>query len=44
MAGRSDEVETGMNSEVDLVISTWLLLLKHIRFVLVVQKFDDGLP
>lgn len=42
MARRSDEVEAGMDSEIYLVNPAWLLLLQHIRFMLVVEKFDDG--
>ena len=44
MTGRSDEVETGVYTEVNLITTAWLLLLKHVRFVLVVEEFDDGLP
>lgn len=44
MAGGSDEVETGVNTEVNLIAATWLLLLKHVRLVLVVKELDDGLP
>ena len=40
----ADEVETGVNTEVDLVGTTWLLLLEHVRLVLVVKELDDGLP
>jgi hypothetical protein len=44
MTGWSNEVEAGMDAEVDLVITARLLLLKHIRLVLVVQELDDGHP
>ena len=44
MAGRSDEVKAGMNSEVDPVGSAWLLFLQHIRLMLIIQKFDDRHP
>ena len=41
MACRSDEIEASMNSKIDFVNSAWLLLLQHVRFVLVIKKFDD---
>ena len=41
MAGGSDKVEAGMDSEIYLVHSAWLLLLQHVGFVLVVKKFDN---
>lgn len=44
MAGRSDEIETGMNTKINLVCTARLLLLKHVRLVLVIQEFDDGHP
>lgn len=44
VAGRADEVQAGMDTEIDLVLSTGLLLLKHVRLVLVVEELDDGLP
>ena len=44
MSCRSDEIKTGMNSEVNFVNSTRLLLLKHVGLVLVVQELDDGHP
>ncbi len=44
MAGRSDEVQAGVDTEVDLVLTPGLLLLKHIGLMLVVQEFDDGHP
>jgi len=44
VAGRTDEVQTGVDTEVDLVLATGLLLLEHVGFVLVVQEFDDWHP
>lgn len=44
MTGGSDEVETGVNTEVNLITAAWLLLLKHVGLVLVVEELDDGLP
>lgn len=44
VAGRADEVQAGMNTKVDLVLSTRLLLLEHVRFMLIVQELDDGHP
>lgn len=44
MAGRADEVQAGMDTEINLVLTAGLLLLKHVRLVLVVEELDDGLP
>ncbi len=44
MTGRSDEVQTGMNSEINFINATRLLLLKHVRLMLVVQKLDNWHP
>jgi hypothetical protein len=44
VSGWSDEVETRMYSKVDLVGTAWLLFLEHVRFMLVVEEFNDGLP
>ena len=44
MASGSDEVEAGMNSEVDLVTAARLLFLQHIRLMLVIQKLNYWLP
>lgn len=44
MAGRADEVQAGMNTEINLVLTAGLLLLKHVRLVLVVEELDNGLP
>lgn len=44
VAGRADEVQASMNTEIDLVISSGLLLLQHIGLVLVVKELDDGHP
>lgn len=44
VSGRSDEVKAGMNTKIDLVTTTRLLLLEHVGFVLVIQELDDGLP
>lgn len=44
VAGRADEVQAGMDTEVNLLLANWLLLLKHVRLVLVVKELDDGLP
>jgi hypothetical protein len=44
VAGRADEVQAGVDTEVDLVGTARLLLLEHVRLVLVVEEFDDGLP
>ncbi|KAH9822081.1 hypothetical protein Tdes44962_MAKER04756 [Teratosphaeria destructans] len=44
VTGRADEVQAGVHTEVDLLGTAWLLLLKHVALVLVVQKLDDWLP
>ena len=40
----ADEVQASMHAQVNLVCSAWLLLLKHVALVLVVQEFYDWLP
>jgi hypothetical protein len=44
VASRADEVETGVDTEIDLVLTTRLLLLKHVGLVLVVEELDNGHP
>ena len=44
MSGGSDEVEAGVDTHIDLVRTTGLLLLEHVRFMLVVEELDNGLP
>lgn len=44
MASGSDEVQAGVDAEVDLVGTARLLLLQHVRLVLVVKELNDGLP
>lgn len=44
VAGGADEVETSVDTEVNLLATTGLLLLQHVRLVLVVEELDDGLP
>lgn len=44
VTGGADEVEAGMDSKIDLVLSPGLLLLQHVGFVLVVEEFDDWHP
>ncbi len=39
-----DEVQAGVDTQVDLIGAAWLLLLQHVRLMLVVQKLNDGLP
>jgi hypothetical protein len=40
----TDEVEAGVDTEIDLLSAAWLLLLEHIRLVLIVKELDDWLP
>ena len=44
VAGRADEVEAGVDAEVDLVLPAGLLLLQHVRLVLVIEELDYGHP
>ena len=44
MAGGTDEVEASVDTEVNLFGSAWLLLLKHIGFMLIIEELNDGLP
>lgn len=44
MAGWSDEVKAGVNTEIDPVGSARLLFLQHVRLVLVVQELYDWHP
>jgi len=44
MTGRTDKVETSMDTEVDLVLPSRLLLLQHVRLMLVVEEFNDWHP
>ena len=44
MARRANEVQAGMDTEIDLVIATGLLLLQHVRLVLVIEELDNRHP
>ena len=44
MTSGSDEVKAGMDSEINLIGSLGLLFLEHVRFMLVIKKFDDRHP
>jgi hypothetical protein len=44
VAGGADEVEAGVDAEVDLVLPAGLLLLQHVRFMLVIEELDYGHP
>lgn len=44
MAGGADEVQAGVDTEIDLVAPARLLLLKHIGFMLIIEEFDDWHP
>lgn len=44
MSGWADKVETGVNTEIDLLGTAWLLLLEHIRLMLIVKEFNNWLP
>ena len=40
----ADEVEAGVDTEIDLLGTAWLLLLEHIRLMLIVKELDNWLP
>lgn len=44
MAGGADEVQACVDTEVNLVSTARLLLLQHVRLMLVVEEFNNGLP
>lgn len=44
MTCRPDKVQTSMDTEVNFVLAAWLLLLKHVGFVLIIKKFNDRHP
>jgi hypothetical protein len=44
VASWADKVEAGMDTEIDLLSSAWLLFLEHVRLMLVVEELDNGLP
>jgi hypothetical protein len=44
VAGGADEVQAGVDTEIDLIRAARLLFLQHVRLVLVVEELDDGLP
>lgn len=44
MAGWSDEVQAGVNTEIDLVDTLWLLLLQHVGFMLIIQELNNWHP
>lgn len=44
MSGWSDEVQAGVDTEINLVDTLWLLLLQHVGFMLVVQELNNWHP
>lgn len=44
VSGWSDEVQAGVNTEIDFVDTLWLLLLQHVGFMLVIQELDNWHP
>jgi hypothetical protein len=44
VASWSDEVQTCVDAQVNLVHTAWLLLLQHVRLMLVIQKLDNRHP
>lgn len=44
VAGRADEVQACVNTEVDLLQAARLLLLKHVGLVLIVKELNYGHP
>lgn len=44
MASRTNEVQAGVDAEINLLGTARLLLLEHVGLVLIVQELDDRLP
>lgn len=44
MTSGTDEIQASVHTEIDLVNSARLLLLKHIGLVLIVKELDDRHP
>lgn len=44
VAGGADEIQARVHTEINLVISAWLLLLQHVGLMLIVEELDDGHP
>lgn len=44
MSGGSDEVQAGVNTEINLINTAGLLLLQHIRLMLIIQELDNWHP
>ena len=44
VTGWTNEVQAGMDTEIDLFLADWLLLLEHIRLMLVIEELNNGLP
>ena len=44
MTSGADEIEAGVDSQINLIRSPRLLFLKHVALMLVVQEFNDRLP
>lgn len=44
VSGGADEIQAGMNTEINLINTAGLLLLQHVRLMLVVQELDDWHP
>jgi hypothetical protein len=44
MTRRADEVQASMHTHINDSVTTWLLFLAHVAFMLVVKEFDDRRP
>jgi len=44
VASGSNEVQAGVDAQIDLIGAAGLLFLQHVGLMLVVQELDDGLP
>lgn len=44
MTGWANEVQAGVYSEINLVGTAWLLLLKHVGFVLIIKELHNWHP
>lgn len=44
MSSGADEVQAGMNTEINLVNTAGLLLLQHVGLMLIIQELDNWHP
>lgn len=44
MAGRTNEVQASVDSQINLLRTLWLLLLEHVTLVLIIEELNNWLP